>query len=275
MNWGKRLLGLDIQPSLLTEGLHKPATLASSAPFSNQASIFFTWSNIMRKMVNPVSQYFVLGIVTLLGHSAIAKDQLPQVSADGLKLVKQDEYAAVYLQDGADFSNFNKVAILDCTVEFRKNWQRDQNEDIPFSVKDKDVTRIKGALAEEFKKVFSEELIAKGETVVAESGADVLILRPAIINLDISVPDAIQRVDEVTLTASAGQMTLYMEIYNSTNNEILARVIDPEESRDFGDFVIRNEVTNLADADLILKQWADRLADFLAKARNVAVTAAL
>jgi len=96
----------------------------------------------------------------------------------------------------------------------------------------------------------------------------VLVLRPAIINLDISVPDAMERIDEVTLAASAGQMTLYMELYDSTTNELLARVIDPEESRDFGNFVVRNEVTNLADADRILKKWADTLGDFLVQARS-------
>jgi hypothetical protein len=232
-------------------------------------------SNIMRKRVSLVSLFSALVVATLCGQGANARDQLPQVSADGLKLVKQDEFAAVYLQDGADFSTYNKVAILDCAVEFRKNWQRDQNEDIPFSVKDKDVTRIKAALAAEFSKVFSQELTARGETIVTESGADVLVLRPAIINLDISVPDAMEQIDEVTLTASAGQMTLYMELYDSTSNELLARVIDPEESRDFGNFVIRNEVTNLADADLILKKWADRLSDFVGKARNVAGTKTL
>jgi hypothetical protein len=231
--------------------------------------------NSMRKMVSPVSLLFAFGVAALLGLGVNAREQLPQVSADGLKLVKQDEFAAVYLQDGADFSTYNKVAILDCTVEFRKNWKRDQNEDIPFSVKDKDVTRIKAALAAEFSKVFSQELTARGETVVTEGGADVLVLRPAIINLDISVPDAMEQVDEVTLTASAGQMTLYMELYDSTTDELLARVIDPEESRDFGSFMIRNEVTNLADADLILKKWADRLGDFVGKARNVAATDAL
>lgn len=229
----------------------------------------------MGKMNKSAAPLTALIVMTLAGQGADAKDKLPQVSADGLQLAQQNEYAAVYLQEGVDFSNYDKVAILDCTVEFRKNWQRDQNEDIPFSVRDQDVTRIKAALAAEFKKVFSAELSGRGENVVTEGGADVLVLRPAIINLDISVPDAIEKVDEVTLTASAGQMTLYMELYNASTDALLARVIDPEESRDFGSFVIRNEVTNLADADLILKQWADRLADFLAKARNAADKEAL
>jgi hypothetical protein len=205
----------------------------------------------------------------LVSQIVSAGGKLPQVSADGLRLSKQDKFAAVYIKDGAAFGDYDKVAILDCTIEFRKNWQRDQNEDIPFSVKDKDVARIKSALATEFSKVFSQELVARGETVVTEAGPDVLVLRPAIINLDISVPDAMERIDEVTLTTSAGQMTLYMELYDSTTNELLARVIDPEESRDFGNFVVRNEVTNLADANRILKKWADTLGDFLMQARSV------
>jgi len=219
-------------------------------------------------IINLALLTLLLAIATLTGQPASASNKLPQVSADGLKLVKQDQYAAVYMKDGATFGNYDKVAILDCTVEFRKNWQRDQNEDIPFSVKDKDVARIKAALSKEFSKVFSQELAARGETIVTEGGPDVLVLRPAIINLDISVPDAMERVDEVTLTASAGQMTLYMELYDSTTNELLARIIDPEESRDFGNFVVRNEVTNLADANRILKKWADTLGDFLTQARS-------
>ena len=222
----------------------------------------------MHAIIRPVSLLVLLAAVTLAGPVVSAGNKLPQVSADGLKLINQDKYAAVYLKDGADFSGYDKVAILDCTVEFRKNWQRDQNEDIPFSVKDKDVARIKAALAAEFSKVFSQELVARGETVVTVGGTDVLVLRPAIINLDISVPDAMERIDEVTLTASAGQMTLYLELYDSTTNELLARIIDPEEARDFGNFVVRNEVTNLADANRILKKWADTLGDFLMQARS-------
>jgi hypothetical protein len=221
----------------------------------------------MQCILKHISLTIVITIIVLTSAVASAAGKLPEISADGLKLTKQDKYAAVYLKDGAAFGNYDKVAILDCTVEFRKNWQRDQNEELPFSVKDRDVARIKTALAEEFRKVFSQELTARGETVVTSSGPDVLVLRPAIINLDISVADAMERIDEVTLTASAGQMTLYMELYDSTTDVLLARVIDPEESRDFGSFAVRNEVTNMADANRILKRWADTLGDFLIQAR--------
>ena len=69
--------------------------------------------------------------------------------------------SAVYLRDGASFGGYTKVAILDCYVAFKKNWQREQNNGVnPFKVSDDDITRIKTELADEFKKVWTKELTA-------------------------------------------------------------------------------------------------------------------
>ena len=51
------------------------------------------------------------------------------------------------------------------------------------------MTRIKTELSEEFKKVFTDRLTANGETVTTAAGTGVLLLRPAIIDLDVSAPD--------------------------------------------------------------------------------------
>jgi hypothetical protein len=56
---------------------------------------------------------------------------------------------------------------------------------------------------------------------------------------------------------SAGEMTLYMELYDSVSNDIIARVIDPEA--DMGPGGEMNRVTNKVAADRILKRWADIL----------------
>jgi hypothetical protein len=48
-----------------------------------------------------------------------------------------------------------------------------------------------------------------------------------------------------TITASAGQMTLYAEFYDSVSNQLIGRVVDPETVRGFGDqFMAQNRVTN-------------------------------
>jgi len=206
--------------------------------------------------------------------AAAAKKQLPEVSPEGLKLVPKTKVSAVYLRDGADFSGYDKVAILDCYVAFRKDWKRDQNDGINrFKVSDSDVTRIKTELAEEFKKVFAKELAAKGQTVVATGGTGVLILRPAIINLDVAAPDTMDPGSK-TYSASAGQATLYLELFDGVSGELLARAVDVEEAGDYGFAKIRNSVTNRADAERMLKKWADALGAYLQNARATATPAA-
>lgn len=199
---------------------------------------------------------------------ASRKDKLPEVSPEGLKLVKGTKLAAVYMKDGADFSGYDKVAILDCYVAFVKDWQRDKNRERFGSVSDRDVVRIKSELADEFKKIFSEELTKKGEEIVTTAASDVLLLRPAIVNLDITAPDTHSAGRSFTIAASAGQMTLFLELYDSVTSELLARVMDAEEVDAFGFYSVSNEVTNRVAADRLLRKWADILGDFLLHARS-------
>ena len=109
---------------------------------------------------------------------------------------------------------------------------------------------------------FVEELQTEGGYEVVDDGAeDVMIIRPAIIDLDIEAPDTMTPGMSATFSASAGQMTLYMELFDSVTSEIIARVVDAEGGRDHG--MIRNRATNKAEADRILRKWADILRSHL------------
>ena len=223
----------------------------------------FTLSNHMiagKKMKNTIPTLVIIASLFFTS-LALAADKLPETSDDGLVLQKDTELAAVYIKPGADFSGYDKLAILDCYVEFKKNWQRDQNEDhvsMTQMVTKKDMDEIKTRLAAEFKKVFIEELQTKGGYEVVDHGAeDVMIIRPAIIDLDVEAPDNMTPGMTTTFAASAGQMTLYMELFDSVTSDIIARVIDAEGGRDHG--MIRNRATNTAEADRILRKWADIL----------------
>jgi len=195
------------------------------------------------------------------------KKELPPVSPEGLKLVPNTKVSAVYMRDGANFSGYDKVAILDCYVAFVKDWKRDQNDGAnPFKVSDKDVTRIRTELAAMFKDVFGKSLTAKGETLTTTGGTGVLILRPAILNLDVTAPDTMDPGSR-TFSASAGTATLYLELLDGVSGELLMRVMDAEEAGDYGLAQVRNSVTNRSDAERMLKKWADRLGVFLQNAR--------
>ena len=213
-----------------------------------------------------------LGVVmVMLASQLAAADDLPSVTEDGLHRVPDTQVRAVYAKPGADLGEYNKIALLEVYVAFRKNWQRDHNREavgLEGRVSDKDMQEIRRGLAEEFEKVFIDELSTKGGHEMVKQGGDgVLILRPAIVNLDVTAPDTMEAGMARTFAASAGQMTLYLELYDGKTGDIIARIIDPEAA---GDHSIQwsNRVTNKAEADRIIRRWAKLLNEHLAEVKS-------
>jgi hypothetical protein len=195
-----------------------------------------------------------------------AKNKLPQTTTDGLELQQDRKLAAVYLQPGETLEDYDKVMITDVTVAFKKNWQRNYNSEtigLAGRVSDKDMERIKNRVAEEFKVMFTKQLEAGGYEVVLDADKDVLLLRPAIVNLVVNAPDVQTAGRGRTFVTSAGEMTLYMELYDSLSSDKLALVIDAQEIGGEGIGQMGNRVTNQAAADRVLKKWADTLVKHL------------
>ncbi|MGO9037538.1 MAG: DUF3313 family protein [Steroidobacteraceae bacterium] len=209
----------------------------------------------------------ILGIAASLGlayaSAARAADSPPEMSSDGLRLQKDTGTRVIYVRPGAKFGKYDKVAILDCLVEFDKNWQSNYNSqqvDPSAFVSTDDMNRIKKELAEEFKKVFAKVLQANGGYQVVDSAApDVLVLRPAIINLRVTQPDLMTPGVDMTVIRSAGSMTLYLELWDSMTNTILARAMDAQADQGLGGPQVASSVSNTMAADFILRQWAGAL----------------
>ena len=205
----------------------------------------------------------LLGLITSLPGVALA-NKTPEVDKDGLHLQHKTKLRAVYLKPGADFSGYQRVKILEPYVAFRKDWLRDHRQTDPLAVTHKDMEEMKQWLAEEFIKVYTKELAEKGYTVTDETGDDVLLLRPAIANLDVAAPDTMRQAGRTrTFAANAGSMTLYVELYDSATSDLIGRVIDPEVARDYGGFMPITRGTNRMEADRILRKWSDALRDYL------------
>lgn len=204
----------------------------------------------------------VTALTLVSAPAAPAKDAPPQVTEDGLQLVKSTRNRLVYVKDGATFTQYERVAILDCYVEFEKNWQKDYNSSrmgLEGRVSDKDVERMKAGLAAEFKKVFVDELQNKGGYQVVDVAApDVLLLRPALINVEVNAPDLMTAGIGATVARSAGQMTLYLELWDPSTKTILARIEDAQAD-DSAFAQVANRATNTAAADRILREWAEEL----------------
>jgi hypothetical protein len=215
-----------------------------------------------------------LVLLTLVaGSPAVAREKLPEVSKDGLHLMKHSKVRIAYVKPGATLDKYSKVKILDCFVQFQKNWKRDYNLDevgLEGRITDKDMEAIKQRLAAEFKQVFTTELTKAGHPVVDTTGADVLLLRPALLNLEVTAPDTMRPEMGNNWVASAGQMTLYMEFYDSATSTLLGRVIDPEAGQNGGIAMQANRVTNKEEADRILRHWAKLLNDHLQDVKHSA-----
>lgn len=198
-------------------------------------------------------------------------DALPAVTSDGLKRIDSKKVDALYWADGATLEDYDSVMILDVPVAFRKNWMRDYNAsrmDLSHRVSQEDMDRIKAGLSQAFREAFVKTLEEGGYKVVDEPGPNVLLLRPAITNLDVNAPDLNTPDNTRTFTASAGEMTLYMELYDSATSAKIGEVADEEESIDRSQFQYTNRVTNRAEADRILRKWAGILVDALDEAHG-------
>ena len=143
--------------------------------------------------MKPARTAVFLLISCLLAPAAMAKnDSLPEVTEQGLHRVPDSRLAVVYAEPGADLSIYDSVKIVDVYVAFKKNWERDHNRSassLSTRVKPRDMERIKTSLAEQFHDVFSEVLTEGGYQVTEETGENILLVRPAIIDLDPEAPD--------------------------------------------------------------------------------------
>ncbi|MEQ8516588.1 MAG: hypothetical protein RIC38_13350, partial [Chromatocurvus sp.] len=66
---------------------------------------------------------------------------------------------------------------------------------------------------------------------------------------------------------TAGSMTLFLELYDSSSNAIFARVMDAKAASQGGFAMPANSVTNKAAADRLLRSWATELVDRLEEAK--------
>ena len=99
-----------------------------------------------------MSTFLIVGMVAAPA-AILAKSEPPEISLEGLELVEKGDRGELYADPDIDWSVYDKVQLDKATVAFRKNWQRDQNRSLTFSVKAADMEKIKDDLSELFDQV--------------------------------------------------------------------------------------------------------------------------
>ena len=214
----------------------------------------------MKKMIIGAS---MLGLISLVGCASTASPP-PATTPDGLELIRSDKHSAVYMKPDAQLESYAKFGIVPCQVAFRKNWQRDYNSAHRSSsqqVKQRDIDRIKTELGEECTAFFTNALgEAPAYDLVTEwqEGEAVLLVFPNIVNLDITSPDLQSPNMSRTYSASAGSMTMYLELIDAETSDVLVRAYDSKADPDTM-VNYANKITNRQAADRMLKDWSSRL----------------
>ena len=218
------------------------------------------------KFRTPVMFLLIASLLTASGIS-VAQEESSESDIEGFQLVEDSNLALVYAQPGIDWGQYSKIYLDEPYIDFKENWQRNQNRDKPGWVSDDDMAKIKIELSSLFTGVFSETLLEGGYELIYETGEDVLLIRPAIIGLDVVAPETNSPGISRTYSETAGEMTLYLELYDSVSGEMLAKALDRQVDRQTGYFEWQNRVTNRAAANRILKVWAKVLKEGLDDAR--------
>jgi hypothetical protein len=185
---------------------------------------------------------------------------------ENLVAIDDPRVAMAYIDPEADFGVFDKVMILDTFVAFRSGWQRDQRRGTRgIGVTARDMDRIKDRVSELFNSVLIEQLEADdGFEIVDQAGDDVLLVRAAIIDLDVTAPDTMTAGRSATFTASSGAATLYIELFDSVSGQIIGRAADRQTTRNSASRLQwSNRASNTNDARRVFRSWAGKLREFL------------
>jgi hypothetical protein len=224
----------------------------------------------------------LLLVTALFSSSVFAEDTpWPEITPDGLQRVNFSEFAVVYMTPDADIGAYDRIRLLDPLVRFKRNGKGKEGLMANYKTPDaypEIAKAIRERLSMQFREVFTEKLESGGYDVVEENAVDVLLLRPAIINLKVIIPADSEVDDAKLMVRSAGGMTLFLEAFDSVSGELLAkgldRRIDTDKDPVSADFMyfwkasVQENDDNRALVDKALANWADSLVQVLDISRS-------
>ena len=209
-------------------------------------------------------------LAAMLSGPALAASQAEfdkAMSYDGLQPVRVKGISLAYKRPDATLAGYQRVMIEPVEVRFHKSWNPTQSGSrLPLSAAARE--DIRTGLAKLVREQFEKALTAQGRyPVVAAAAPDVLKLRVNIANLYVNAPEAASGASpSYNFSMSAGEMTLFLELFDSETGQILARAVDRQEGRSPNIARMAGSVTNIAAAEGIAAEWARIMRDALDRA---------
>jgi len=197
----------------------------------------------------------VLALALVAGCAA---DRPPEeFTDDGLARVPSRIEGGVYRLPDASFTQYKRVILEPPSIGFIKDWRKNHKE-----IKSGDFERIRKEALELFREEFTREFVESGSYTFAEDPApDVILVIPAIEDLNIVAPDAGNGPGQTSYTRVAVQMKVTGDLRDAATGKLIGRVImyeTGERGPFFGEPTMRiaNRVTNAHEQRQAYAQWA-------------------
>ncbi len=193
----------------------------------------------------------------LLAGPALAAGSLDEaMSYDGLEKTQIKGVDLAYMRPGASLAGYTAVLVGDVDVTFHKDWDpKRPGSRLKLSQSERE--RIANDVANLVRDAFVKTLGGKGGYRVASTpGPDTLAVKIDITNLYVNAPDVATGGRVKTFAVSAGEMTLVLQLLDSETGEVIARLVDREQSRVAGPMMMTSGGFNANEAHTIANGWA-------------------
>jgi hypothetical protein len=206
-----------------------------------------------------------IGSVVLAMLSGCVVNAPPQSerTPDGLVRRPSQQIDMVFVAPGASLAAYQRVILDPVNLAFKLDWQQ-RNPDVSAS----DVGRIRSQGAAVFHEIFSNALTMQhGYPITMQPAPDTLRVSASLTELDVSAAPGTAG-NQRMFIVSPSDLTLTLELRDSQSGALLARAIDKEKGRTFGNLKVEGSVENSAEARRALDMWAGLLRAALDNARG-------
>lgn len=189
------------------------------------------------------------------------------VPEPGMEILQHGRNEEMQIAHDVDWNSYTKIILHNAPVEFRKNWQQDQERNFGVTLREEDLERFKTTVSDQLAKVMHKRISARDDyELTSESGAGVMHFIPRIVDLDVRGPGWVQNSIVESMVNSRGSMTLEIVIRDSVSNEVLAVAWQDQSDPDEGYLEMTNTVNNTVAFRLMMQRWTDWLLKQLDKA---------
>jgi uncharacterized protein DUF3313 len=204
-----------------------------------------------------------LATLALLSACVVNAPPVAEKTPDGLVRVQSKQVDTVYAKPGATLARYQRVLLDPVELAFKLDWEKRHPE-----VTESDITRIRSQGAAVFREIFSSALtLNHGYGLVTQPGADVLRVTASVTELDVAATPGTVGTQRMYVV-SPSDLTLLLVLRDSQTGALLARAIDREKGRTFGNLQVEGAVENSAEARRALEMWAGLLRNALDAART-------